>query len=142
MLIPITVLFYRYCKACFYKHDIVIPLEHLSFESSDVDKSTVDLSPAFGNSLNSDSELRVMTNRENEIRVSIPQSEYADIRIVQDYQCPLISKPLPSLWTPHYIARLVDHDGESDTESMIRSFHSKHSVLDAAKWTSVNEMAK
>jgi hypothetical protein len=139
MLIPITILFYKYCNACFDKHDIVIPLEHLSTTISPGAESVVDLSAFDAITTQSNSPLRVVTSLDDESHISPTRPEMAKMRVTQDYQCPSVSKPLLQVWIPEYISHLVSEE-EVDEEAMLQSIHSKHSVMESGKWTSMNEL--
>jgi hypothetical protein len=140
LLIPITILFYKYCNACFDKHDIVIPLEHLSTTLSPGAESVVDLSVFDAIPTQSSSPLRVVTNLDEESQMSTAKQEKAKMRVTQDYQCPSVSKPLLKVWIPEYISHLVSEEEEGDEEAMLQSIHSKHSVMESGKWTSMNEL--
>jgi hypothetical protein len=81
-----------------------------------------------------------VTDTDDEIKLT-PRTERANVRVNQDYQCPSVSKPLPNIWMPAYIARLVEEEEEEgDVDSAGQSIHSRHSVMESGKWTSINEL--
>ena len=137
---PITVIFHKYCKACFLNQDILIPLENLATIAATPSESVMDLSTTEHlNVPQRNSPLHIVTNVEEVIQVSTPRQERAKVRVNQDYQCPSVSKPLPNVWIPEYIKHLVS-DNEADPESMLQSFHSRHDVMHSGRWTSINQL--
>lgn len=82
-LMPFTYLFHLYCESCFQRHDMVVPLEHLTSHRYETKKEQAIM-------LEVDEELIVQTGITN-----------------REYRPPAVSQPLAKLWVPEYIKHLV-----------------------------------
>lgn len=115
MLVPLTILFSAFCRRCFKRHCIVAPLECMGIMPE---------------RLGTDPELSNLNNSQNVISESDPLVlkpksrpagglQRATRSSNQEYRPSTLSKTLPQLWIPEYIAHLAEKDIVEDTFELI-----------------------